>query len=619
MTDRLPNRPAGASRWAAILVIAATYFYFLIFAEFAFLELAREVAPTAGKLRLIMLGLGIGGVLGGVGAAFCFHSRRGHTLLAWALRACAASGLVALTASSFLMAEAAAVLTGFSLGALTVILATMLSGAMGRAQLGLGIGVGTGVAYALCNLPWIFHAVPARQTILAVVAVLAASFLPRCFAPTDSEAITSPETRRSDVACWTLILLVLVWMDSAAFYIVQHTPALRAATWSDSNTLYTNAAVHLVAAVIAGVALDHGRRAFIASAAIVALAIAAFVLNGVLPTWMSANGFYTAGVSLYSVVLVEFPARTARPMVAALVFAVAGWVGSAFGIGMVQDLARSPNGFIVAAAVAVLLALSARSRFVARGMIASVATIGAVRGDDIALGREVYIGEGCIHCHSQYIRPRVATEVLNWGPATPLREALAAAPPLFGTRRQGPDLSHVGNRRSWEWNRLHLIAPQTISPGSRMPSYAYLFEDKDGRGDALLAYLASLGGETGEQRQKQIASWQPHASEVTDAKTASKLFRRMCAQCHGETGRGDGNVAGRLSVMPPDWNTMPWRHVRASDEVEIALSRIIKFGLPGLPMAGHEYLSDAEIVGLARHVRTLHKAGCSASPAAVQP
>lgn len=49
------------------------------------------------------------------------------------------------------------------------------------------------------------------------------------------------------------------------------------------------------------------------------------------------------------------------------------------------------------------------------------------------------------------------------------------------------------------------------------------------------------------------------------------------------------------------------------------LSRIIKFGPPGSPMAGHEYLKDAEIVGLARYIQTLHKTGGSATPAAIQP
>jgi cytochrome c oxidase cbb3-type subunit 2 len=54
---------------------------------------------------------------------------------------------------------------------------------------------------------------------------------------------------------------------------------------------------------------------------------------------------------------------------------------------------------------------------------------------------------------------------------------------------------------------------------------------------------------------------------------------------------------------------MPFRHLAANEDPDIGLSRIIKFGVPGLPMAGHEYLPDREVVALARYVQTLRAAG----------
>ncbi|MNC91199.1 hypothetical protein D3C83_74080 [compost metagenome] len=56
--------------------------------------------------------------------------------------------------------------------------------------------------------------------------------------------------------------------------------------------------------------------------------------------------FYAAGVSLYSTALVFYPARSGRPGLAALVFAVAGWIGSALGIGMAQHHDRIPVWFL---------------------------------------------------------------------------------------------------------------------------------------------------------------------------------------------------------------------------------------------------------------------------------
>jgi cytochrome c oxidase cbb3-type subunit 2 len=368
--------------------------------------------------------------------------------------------------------------------------------------------------------------------------------------------------------------------------------------------------------------LDRGGRAWIAAVSVVALAIACLILNGAIGAFLPASWFYTAGVSLYSTVLVEYPARDGRPWVAAIVFAIAGWMGSALGIGMAQDLATVPVAFVAVGVAAVAFALLWRTRAagIAAAAIAVAAFAGDLRGDDdIAVGREVYIAEGCIHCHSQFVRPNSATDVQRWGPATPLSDALAAAPPLFGARRLGPDLSNVGNRRSAEWNRLHLIEPQAVSPGSRMPSYAHLFSAGDPRGDALVAYLVSLGADRLEDRWMQIAAWKPQVDHVVAPDRAQSLFVRLCAQCHGESGRGDGNLAPRLSLRPPDWTQTPWRHVPADAQREIVVSRIIKFGLPGLPMAGHEYLPDGEIVGLARFAQSLHTMGGGGPTAAIQP
>ncbi|WP_269525525.1 cbb3-type cytochrome c oxidase subunit II [Coraliomargarita parva] len=109
----------------------------------------------------------------------------------------------------------------------------------------------------------------------------------------------------------------------------------------------------------------------------------------------------------------------------------------------------------------------------------------------VAYGRQVYISEGCIHCHSQYIRP-VGQDRRLWGAPTSVEQAYSQEPVLIGNRRQGPDLANVALRRPREWNRLHLLAPDQLMPGSRMPSFSYLFEAGDPRGPALLDYLDQL-------------------------------------------------------------------------------------------------------------------------------
>ncbi|MBI2512740.1 MAG: cbb3-type cytochrome c oxidase subunit II [Opitutae bacterium] len=259
----------------------------------------------------------------------------------------------------------------------------------------------------------------------------------------------------------------------------------------------------------------------------------------------------------------------------------------------------APIGFH---AVAAVLALAT---------CASVARAAALATDPlVAHGHEVYIHEGCIHCHSQYVRPRVPADVERWGPASDWAKLAADQPPLPGNRRNGPDLANVANRRSAEWNRLHLQKPRAVSPGSRMPSYAHLFRrgGDESDGEALVAYLASLGADTIPQRLAQTSAWRPDRSAPpTDAAHARRIFAQLCTPCHGPAGHGDGPLAARLSVRPPDWPAQGWRRVPPDADVELALARIVKFGLPGSPMAGHETLPDTDVLGLARLVRSWQK------------
>src|SRR5271166_4176909 len=91
-------------------------------------------------------------------------------------------------------------------------------------------------------------------------------------------------------------------------------------------------------------------------------------------------------------------------------------------------------------------------------------------------GRKIYVGEGCWHCHSQFVRP-VSNEDIRWGPVSKSEEYqnVLQRPVMFGTRRVGPDLSREGGRRSNDWHAVHFFKPTTLSIGSPMPEYPWLF------------------------------------------------------------------------------------------------------------------------------------------------
>ena len=77
-------------------------------------------------------------------------------------------------------------------------------------------------------------------------------------------------------------------------------------------------------------------------------------------------------------------------------------------------------------------------------------------------GRDIYIREGCVGCHSQMIRPfRAETE--RYGHYSVAGEFIYDRPFLWGSKRTGPDLHRVGGRYSDEWHRVHLVNPRDLS------------------------------------------------------------------------------------------------------------------------------------------------------------
>ena len=109
-------------------------------------------------------------------------------------------------------------------------------------------------------------------------------------------------------------------------------------------------------------------------------------------------------------------------------------------------------------------------------------------------GRDIYIREGCVGCHSQMIRPfRAETE--RYGHYSVAGESVWDHPFLWGSKRTGPDLARVGGRYSDDWHRAHLYNPRNVVPESKMPSYPWLVENTlDGKDTAAkLSAMKTLG------------------------------------------------------------------------------------------------------------------------------
>ena len=90
-------------------------------------------------------------------------------------------------------------------------------------------------------------------------------------------------------------------------------------------------------------------------------------------------------------------------------------------------------------------------------------------------GRDIYIREGCLSCHSQLIRP-FRSETERYGEYSKAGEYVYDHPFLWGSKRIGPDLHREGGKYPNIWHYLHMQDPRSMSPGSIMPSFPWLLK-----------------------------------------------------------------------------------------------------------------------------------------------
>jgi cytochrome c oxidase cbb3-type subunit I/II len=146
------------------------------------------------------------------------------------------------------------------------------------------------------------------------------------------------------------------------------------------------------------------------------------------------------------------------------------------------------------------------------------------------IGRDIYVSEGCVNCHSQMIRPLIA-ETERYGEYSKPGESVFDHPFLWGSRRIGPDLAREGVRNpSALWHMRHFNRPVDTSPGSIMPAFAHLL-------DQPLDFTAAQPAMTALQK---VGVPYTAAELVGAADSARAQASRIEAQLISENGRSDG-------------------------------------------------------------------------------
>lgn len=197
-------------------------------------------------------------------------------------------------------------------------------------------------------------------------------------------------------------------------------------------------------------------------------------------------------------------------------------------------------------------------------------------------GKNSYIANGCVACHTQQVRNIDMDKV--WGDRPGISADYASnkrtdfwrnTATLMGTERTGPDLTNLGKRQaSLAWNLMHLFQPRAVVPSSIMPAYPWLFIEKDqlDEGDVevnvplqfkksikgkivasqealdLVSYLQSLkqvelpdGKPKMEflyKKKEPVLSDNNKNTESANELNGELLYTNNCSSCHQTNGEG---------------------------------------------------------------------------------
>ena len=180
------------------------------------------------------------------------------------------------------------------------------------------------------------------------------------------------------------------------------------------------------------------------------------------------------------------------------------------------------NPFFFASAISIVIAFAGLIEIVPNFSLAARPTVETTPRTVLELaGKNVYIKDNCMSCHSQLIRP-FKSETDRYGDYSLSGEYAYDRPFLWGSKRTGPDLHRVGNYRTTDWHENHMLNPPEIVPGSIMPAYKHQFTNL---ADIETAYAEAVTVKNafhtpyGPEFKRTREAWEAHRPKVlADAK-----------------------------------------------------------------------------------------------------
>ena len=348
---------------ATITAVGAMMLYMLLLRDAVLVQLARQLCADSFEQYVLVAVVGIAGAAGCVAAAAVPVAARQPWALAGGFAVCAAAMLGALGVDSWVRLLGFTAVAAFAAGWVMVALSLVLRGAVGSDRLGLCIGFGVGTAFAIFSVPQVFAASVAVHALLAAGAaalgLIAAFGLRSKFATTSF----SPDYQPRVWLTWIVVLLVLVWMDKAALFMIRGAAAREAFQWGGWWSQWSTACLHFLIAALAGAAFDRGWASGMLLFAVVLLLAACTLSHAETQAYAAAEIFYALGASIYATALVFYPARGGRPWLAAGLLACTRWAGGSLGVAIVLALGDVPAGLLLGVALLAVGAIWLRAHW----------------------------------------------------------------------------------------------------------------------------------------------------------------------------------------------------------------------------------------------------------------
>lgn len=272
-------------------------------------------------------------------------------------------------------------------------------------------------------------------------------------------------------------------------------------------------------------------------------------------------------------------------------------------------------------------------------------------------GRRLYFANGCIYCHSGFVRPQDVAAGLHY-----LYPRIAEpgdyvapdqSPNTFGSERTGPDLSNSGGFHPDDWHIAHYKNPRTVTPISVMPSFEFFTTQE---ASALIAFTQARTGKLAQLRtqhqlnMKQLivaennlsstlqADYQigyPGADNLTNLMLMQRefwfmanplpitpqnllrgreIYMQRCVGCHGVKGDGAGVALPFLNPAPAGFIEADDAKMGSDTSPGAYYWRILR-GVPGTAMENFgTRLSVEDIWRVVMFLKTIPHGGLQKTP-----